>query len=93
MGAAAKLLVPERTFEEYFDCSTADTSDSGPDQFEVIHLGYISSIPAGLWDTSAYGALNLFKECDAKWLFFIFFTRYFTSLKVNGEDENFAVKR
>ena len=91
-GAAAKKFVREQTFEEYFDCSTADTSESGPDQFEVGHLIHISLIPAGLWDTTK-SVPRLFKENDANWLFFFFIARHFESLHAKGEEAKFTVKR
>ena len=92
MRAAAKIFVRERTFKEYFDCSTADTSESGPDQSELGHLSYISLVPAGLWDTTK-SVSKLFKESDANWLFFFFIARHFESLNSNGEEAKFVVKR
>ena len=70
---AAKLLVREWTFQEYFDCSMADTSDSEPDQFEVIHIGHLSSIPAGLWGVSKFDVVKLFEEYNAKLVVFHLF--------------------
>lgn len=90
--AAAKIFVREQTFKEYFDCSTADTSEPGPDQFELGHLSYISHIPAGLWDMRR-SVSKLFKENDANWLFFFFVARHFESLNANDEEPTFVVKR
>jgi hypothetical protein len=93
MGAVAKAFVRERTFEEYFDCSTADTSESGPDQSEIIHLGHISDIPAKLWVTTPKSAPKVFKENDANWLFFFFIARRFESLNANGQKAKFIFKQ
>ena len=90
--AAAKIFVRERTFLEYFDCSTPNTSESGPDQFELGHLSHISLVPAGLWDPRKPG-YKPFKEIDANWLFFFFIARHFESLNVNGEKPKLVVKR
>ena len=92
MRPAAKIFVREQTVKEYFDCSTADTSESGSDQSELGHLSYISHVPAGLWDTTR-SVSKPFKENDANWLFFFFIARHFESLNANGDEPKFVVKR
>ena len=90
--AAAKIFVHERTFLEYFDSSTPDTSESGPNQFELGHISHISLVPAALWNPKEPG-YKLFKEIDANWLFFFFIARHFESLNMNAKKPKFVVKR
>ena len=91
MSAAAKKLVREKTFKAYFAATVADTSQSGPGQFEIGHLVQLSVVPAKLWDTRDSGALKLFKQDDANWLFFFLFADHFKS-RATGKEGKFIVK-
>lgn len=91
--AAAKILVRKRTLKEYFDCSTVDTSESGPDQSELCHISHVSHIPEELWGFKITAEFKPFKESDANWLFFFFIARHFKSLNAKRKEAKFSVKQ
>lgn len=82
---ASETNMGQASFNEYFDCSTEDSSRSFPivDRLEVNHAITLSSVGTKLWNTLNDGNRRLFKECDANWLLFYSIASHFESLPSN----------